>query len=46
MRIERYRKEQKRWIYDAFESGDVVEIASLDVRFPIADAYEDVIFEV
>ena len=45
MRIERYRKEQKRWIYDAFEAGDVIEIASLDVRFPIADAYEDVIFE-
>lgn len=45
MRVERYRKEQKRWIYDAFEAGDIVEVASLDVRFPIEDAYEDVIFE-
>ncbi len=45
MRIERYRKEQKRWIYDTFEATDEVEIASLGVSFPIADAYEDVIFE-
>ncbi len=45
IRIERYRKEQKRWIYDVFEFGDEVELASLNVRFPIADAYEDVIFE-
>lgn len=45
MRVERYRKEQKRWIYDAFEAGDVIEIASLDVRLPIEDVYEDVIFE-
>lgn len=45
MRVERYRKEQKSWIYDAFEVGDVIEIASLDVQFPIEDAYEDVVFE-
>ena len=45
MRVEIYRKEQKKWIYDAFEAGDEVELAILGVRFPIADAYEDVIFE-
>lgn len=45
MRIEIYRKEQKKWIYDAFEADDEVELASLDVRFPVADAYEDVVFE-
>ena len=44
MRIEIYRKEQKKWIYDAFEADDEVELATLDVRFPVADAYEDVIF--
>ncbi|HAE82656.1 MAG TPA: hypothetical protein DDW33_11555 [Ktedonobacter sp.] len=45
MRIEIYRKEQKKWIYDAFEADDEVELSSLDVRFPVAGAYEDVIFE-
>ena len=45
MRIEIYRKEPKRWIYDAFEVDDEVELTTLGVRFPVADAYEDVIFE-
>jgi Uma2 family endonuclease len=44
IRIEIYRKEQKKWIYDAFEAEDEVELATLGVRFPVADAYEDVIF--
>ncbi len=43
IRVERYRKVQQRWMFDAFEEGDIVEIASLNVSFPIADAYEDVI---
>lgn len=45
MRIEIYRKEQKKWVYDAFEAGDEVELITLSVRFPVVDAYEDVIFE-
>ena len=45
MRIEIYRKEQKKWIYDAFETGDEVELASLGLHFPVIDAYEDVVFE-
>ncbi len=45
IRIEIYRKEQKKWVYDAFEAGDKVELITLSVRFPVADAYEDVIFE-
>jgi Uma2 family endonuclease len=45
MRIEIYRKEQKKWVYEAFEAGDEVELTTLGVRFPIGDAYEDVIFE-
>jgi hypothetical protein len=45
MRIEIYRKEQKKWMYDAFGADDEVELASLGVHFPVADAYEDVIFE-
>ncbi len=45
MRIEIYRKEQEKWIYDAFEADDEVELTTLSVRFPVADAYEDVMFE-
>jgi len=45
MRIEIYRKEQKKWVYEAFEADDEVELSTLDVRFSIKDAYEDVIFE-
>ena len=45
MRIEIYRKEQKKWMYDAFEAGDMVELASMSVLFPVIDAYEDVVFE-
>lgn len=44
MRIEVYRKERKKWIYEAFEADDEVELATLDVHFSVADAYEDVIF--
>ena len=44
-RIEIYRKEQKKWVYEAFEADDEVELTTLDVRFPIDNAYEDVIFE-
>jgi Uma2 family endonuclease len=45
MRIEIYRKERRKWVYEAFEADDEVELATLGVRFPLADAYEDVIFE-
>jgi Uma2 family endonuclease len=46
MRIEIYRKERKKWIYDAFDTDDEIELITLDIRFPVADAYEDVIFEI
>lgn len=45
MRIEMYRKEQRKWIYEAFEPDDKVELATIGVRFSVVDAYEDVIFE-
>ena len=44
MRIETYRKEQKKWLYDAFEADEEIELATLGIRFRVADAYEDVIF--
>lgn len=45
MRIETYKKERDRWIYDAFEADDEVELPTLDISFPVVDAYEDVVFE-
>lgn len=45
MRVEIYRKEQRKWTYDAFAADEEVVLTSLGVRFPVADAYEDVIFE-
>ncbi len=45
MRIEKYHKEQKRWMYDAYEARDEVELASINVHFPIVEVYEDVIFD-
>ena len=39
MRIETYRKEQKKLIYDSFESGYEVELTTLCIRFTVADAY-------
>lgn len=45
MRVEIYRKEQRKWTYDAFAADEEIVLASLGVRFPVADAYEDVIFE-
>ena len=45
IRIELYRKEQKKWVYEVFEADDEVELTTLGVRFPLEDAYEDVIFE-
>ena len=35
----------KKWVYEAFEAGDEVELTALDVGFSIEDAYEDVIFD-
>lgn len=44
MRIETYGKEQGRWIYDVLEADDEVELIPLGLEFPVADAYEDVMF--
>jgi hypothetical protein len=46
MDIEEYfEKERGKWIYDAFEAGDEVELTNPDISFPVAVAYEDVVFE-
>jgi Uma2 family endonuclease len=38
------REENNFWTYHAFESGDIVELACLDVRFPASEAYRKVKF--
>ena len=41
--IELFRREANNfWTYHAFESGDEVELASLDVRFPVIEIYRKV----
>lgn len=44
-KMELYRREQTKWVYYAFGEQDEVELVSLDVHFPIEEAYEDVRFE-
>jgi Uma2 family endonuclease len=44
LRMELYRKEGKRSIYESFQANDEVEIACLGIHFPVTAAYEDVDF--
>ena len=42
--VEVYRRETGNlWVLHAFGPGDEVDLASLDVRFPVAAVYEDVV---
>jgi|GEM_PF-6973249 len=42
MKMELYRKEQNKWVYYAFGGDDEIDVASLGVQFPVADAYEGI----
>ncbi len=42
MKMELYRKEQNKWVYYAFGGDDEIDLASLGVQFPVADAYEGI----
>lgn len=44
LRMEIYRKMGKKWLYQAFQPGDEIELDSLDVHFPLMAAYDDVEF--
>ncbi|HLQ29832.1 MAG TPA: Uma2 family endonuclease [Ktedonobacteraceae bacterium] len=44
-KIELYRKEETKWVYYAFGPRDELELASINIHFPVADAYEDIVFE-
>lgn len=43
-KIELYRKEPPKWVSYAFGPQDEVSLASIDVHFPVKDAYEEVLF--
>lgn len=45
LKMELYRKEQTKWVYYAFGPGDELELASVDLRFPLAQAYVNVDLE-
>ena len=45
LKIEIYHKEDDRWIYEAFENDEEVMLNSLNVHFPLVDAYADVEFD-
>ena len=39
--IEVYRRTSPRWTYDAYGPGDEIELASLDIRLPLATLYRN-----
>ncbi len=45
LKIESYRKENNKWIYDAFENDAEIPLNSLGIHFTLTDAYIDVEFE-
>ena len=45
MKMELYRKERNKWVYTAFGDEDEIDLVSLGVHFPIAEAYEGVDLE-
>lgn len=44
LRMEIYRKTGKKWLYEAFQPEDDIELESLDIKFPMMAAYEDLDF--
>ena len=44
-RMEIYRKENGKWVYDSYKANEAIELSSLDIRFSVAQAYVDVDFE-
>ena len=44
LRMEIYRKTEKKWLYEAFQPEDEIELDSLDIHFPLMAAYGDVEF--
>ena len=45
LKMEIYCKEHGRWMYDIYQAHEMVTLSSLDVGFPLTDAYLDVEIE-
>jgi Uma2 family endonuclease len=43
-RIEVYRKELGKWVYDIYEANDTIMLTSLEIQIPLAEAYTDIDF--
>jgi Uma2 family endonuclease len=43
-KMEIYRREYGKWIYDICHADDELELTSIDVHFPVKDAYTDIDF--
>ena len=43
--MEMYRKEQNKWVYYIFGPDDELELCSVGLHFPLAEAYINVDFE-
>jgi Uma2 family endonuclease len=44
-KMEIYRKENGRWMYDIYQAQEVISLQSIGVQFPLRDAYIDVELE-
>ncbi len=42
--MELYRKEQNKWVYYIFGPEDELELSSVSLHFPVAEAYVNVNF--
>ncbi len=45
LKMEIYRKENGRWMYDTYKAHETVTLSSLGVHFPLRDAYIDIELE-
>ena len=45
LKMELYRKEQNKWVYYIFGPDDELELCSVGLHFPLAEAYINVDFE-
>ena len=45
LKMELYRREQNKWVYYMFGPDDELELSSVGLRFPVAEAYVNVDFE-
>ena len=44
-KMEIYHRENGRWMYDIYQGNDVVTLQSLDLHFPLSEAYVDIEFK-